>query len=822
MRNKRPLVGVAILFGLGIWIGISLPVSARLFGIVTALFIVGFLACYRSRAHAWWFFPLVGLAGCFAIRSAVEVHAPNDLRHQFGETPEHARLRGMVVDWPETQPSGSTRTVFERTTFTLDVRAVQRARDWQSATGRVLVTFTEEEDEGVSLAYGDEIELAGTVERPATPRNPGQFDYRAYLARRGVHYQCRVSRAADIDVLRSGGGNRIKHLAATANEYFKKCLALGIEGESETIGLLWAITLGFRPGLTDEMAEPFMRTGTLHVFAVSGFHVAVVSAILVGALRLLRFSRRWSGLLSIPPLYIYTLITGAPASATRSFIMAGVVIFGYSLKRPHDIFNSLSAAAILVLLWNPQQLFDAGFQLSFFVVLAIALLSTRVNDALQRWAKPDPFLPWDVVPKWRRRLFRPLSKTLVFVSVSVAAVIGSAPLIASYFHLVTPIALISNLLIVLLAGGVISLGFVASLTGLALPWATECFNNANWLLVKFTLWLTDVFARIPLGHFYLPLPPWPLLAGYYLVAGALLSGWAWKTRARKSITFAAATLFVLATVTFYAWPRDATLTVLDVGGAQAVVFDDGRSAELLIDGGRRSHGEWVLRPFLRSQGIGRFDAVLLTVKDVAHAGGLIAVLDDFRFDRFYESTARSRSPEYRNLRARLDGFDHVEIIEAGRQINLADRARLRVLHPPAHSRLPTTHDNSVVFMLEVAGHRVLFKPVIGESVERQLVTEGAELECDVIVAGQHPREDSFCERFLDAAKPEMVILNVGSFPTYSYPRDTVLARLAAHGVRVLRTDECGAVTLTMAPGRLDVATFLPGGAGAEVPDQARP
>lgn len=806
MRNKRPLVGVALLFSVGIGLGSVTAIPSLIGGALLGVFLLAFVFSYRSRTSAWFFFPCPLLLGMFLCRAAIEVHSPRDLRSLLGDAPQHVALRGVVIDWPQTRWTETPRGEFGRTSMRVRVDAINRADAWQGARGTILVHFMEF-DERATVAYGDQIEFAGAIERPPEARNPGQFDYRGFLARQGIHYQCRLAGPSDLHVIDSGHGNWLMHVAATANEHFKRLLARGIEEEEKTVGLLWAIVLGFRPGLTNELAEPFMRTGTLHVFAVSGFHIGLVGAILVASLRLLRFSRKTAGLSSIPLLLIYTLITGAPPSAERAFIMSSVVIFAYSLQRPSDIFNSLAAAALIVLAINPLQLFDAGFQLSFFVVLAIALFTPRVHDHLLRWAKPDPFLPWDVVPKWRRWIFRPLNKTLLFAAVSFAAVIGSAPLIATYFNLMTPVAFLSNVLIVPLSAASISLGFLSIVTGDLVPWAAGCFNNTNYLLLNSNVWLTQQLTRLPFAYFYVRTPPWFLVAMYYAVAAAMLSGWAWQNNIRKLVTLAATAIFVTTLGVAYFAPHSTTLTVLDVGGGQAMFLDQRGSRDLLIDAGRPTHGDRVVRPFLRSRGINRLETILLTVNGINHAGGLAAILDHFRFERLFESGFPSQSRSYRHLAFLPTLEGRRQTLAAGAEMELSPRIRLKVLHPPEQGEYRTAEDNSIVCLLECDGVRVLSKSSIGESVERDLVEKEADLTAQILITGQHPHETNCTDAFLDRVQPQVVILNAGSFPTYAHPREDMLERIQRRGIQLFRTDQHYAVEVIVRHGDYRIRPF---------------
>ncbi len=173
----------------------------------------------------------------------------------------------------------------------------------------------------------------------------------------------------------------------------------------EPLQLLWAMTLGWKTALSGEVAEPFMRSGTMHVFAISGLHIALIAAILVKLLRVLGVPRALCGVLIIPAIWLYTGLTGWQASAIRATIMSTVIIAGWSIKRPSDLVNSLAASGLLILLWDPQQLFQASFQLSFVVVLSLAVVGPFLIQYRDlRWLRYDPFLPESLVPRWRKNI----------------------------------------------------------------------------------------------------------------------------------------------------------------------------------------------------------------------------------------------------------------------------------------------------------------------------------------------------------------------------------------------------------------------------------
>src|ERR1044071_3802729 len=173
----------------------------------------------------------------------------------------------------------------------------------------------------------------------------------------------------------------------------------------------------------------------MHIFAISGLHIVLISGVLVAVLRVLQIPRGWCGWAVLPLIWFYTAATGWQPSAIRSTIMMSIIIVGWALRRPSNLLNSLAGAGFIILLWDPQQLFQAGFQLSFFVVLSIALLLPPIERVRRRLLRSDPMLPESLRPGWRRRLDRPLRYVTSSLATSLAAWLGSLPLIAWYFHL---------------------------------------------------------------------------------------------------------------------------------------------------------------------------------------------------------------------------------------------------------------------------------------------------------------------------------------------------------------------------------------------------
>ena len=254
--------------------------------------------------------------------------------------------------------------------------------------------------------------------------------------------------------------------------------------------VLSAITLGDRQGLPAQVREDFTRTGTAHIIAISGFNVGIVVFTVLFLLKAIRIKRKFRYSLAIPILFIHMCAVGAQASVARATLMAVVVLIGYLLERDTDIINSLSLSALIILGYSPRQIFDIGFQLSFVSVLGIVLLSPRIIS----WFKPVKLKP---------KASSAIRFMVNSLAVSLAAWLSTFWFILYYFRIVTPVAILANLIIVPLVSLVIILGFTLCLSALicpviALPIAVTIDFSMFWLFK-----IAHQLSGLPFSYFYI-------------------------------------------------------------------------------------------------------------------------------------------------------------------------------------------------------------------------------------------------------------------------------------------------------------------------------
>src|SRR5436309_4198703 len=485
---RQPFVGLAVMAALGIIAAEILPlpsIALTATAIILALCILTGMCWPRLVAT----YAIVG-AGFFLLHNfATQNTQGQQLADELGSQPRVVTAIGSVITEPKIASSGFA-------TFLLKLKSIE-FEDRKQSTRAVWQVRWKSAPE-----FGDELKFFGTAEPIPPPRNPGEFDMRSYLARRDVRRTLFVRYPEEGELIRHGGGNRIMRAAQKSRAWMQNAMCRGLESSPDVESFLSGIVLGLRHQTPDDIEEAFQQTGTLHLFAVAGLHVGIVAALLWMLATIARFSRKSAAAVIIPLLVFYAAVTGLHVSSVRAATMASILVGGLFFERKVSLANSLAAAAFFILCWNTNELFSTGFQLSFAVVGAIVLLGDPFFKILQRRGAPDPFLPQTLLRGPRRWVHSGYEWLCAGASVSLAAWLGSLPLILWYFHLVTPISLFANLVVVPIAFFVLAVALLSLLATPLLPWITVVFNNANWTLATLVIGIVNLFAQIPGGHFY--------------------------------------------------------------------------------------------------------------------------------------------------------------------------------------------------------------------------------------------------------------------------------------------------------------------------------
>ncbi len=378
----------------------------------------------------------------------------------------------------------------------------------QSVVGRIEVLWFGRLGYGSSPAYGERWDLEGRLRAAG---NTDRSDQLCLVS--GKRQSERVSRGAMAAIVQS---------CLALRNGAARTLRQGVEDYPDAVGMVQALLLGCRSEVSKEAHGLFVRTGTLHIFAISGLHVGIVVGLVIFMLAVMSIPRRWWVFIVAPLLIAYALVTGMKPSAIRACIMAIVFLSAAALHRKADGFAALAFAAILLLLFSPGMLMDASFVLSFSVVTGILLLYPLLEKALRPLWEPDPFAVEREA--WAVRVMRGFGRrAAALLSVSVAAWLVSAPLIAVYFGRVAPVGLLANVFVVPMAFLIVLSGSLSIVLGLFITMGADLFNHASLALSQFLMAGLRVLALIPGGCVKVgSVPLWAPVLWYGLLAMVVL------------------------------------------------------------------------------------------------------------------------------------------------------------------------------------------------------------------------------------------------------------------------------------------------------------
>jgi competence protein ComEC len=630
--------------------------------------------------------------------------------------------------------------------------------------------------------------MRGELGVPPGQRNPGGFDYRAYLRRSGVYFLLDAKGDSAVTILAHGQGNPVvqNFVLPLRREIYR---VFGASLRGEPLALLKGLILGERSDLPHETIDAFADTGTVHILAVSGFNVGLVILVFFLLFRALGLSPTLANLLLIPLLVLYAGLTDFTPSVVRATIMALVFIIGFLLERDSLPINSLGVAALLVLLLWPQALFELSFQLSFAATFGIVFLAPKLYNLLTDAFRKSRLAKWVVLP----------------LIVSLSATMFSTPLILQSFHRLSLVSPLANLIILSLVTLATALGFSQILSGFLSLSLSRIFAAANWLVLKGILASTSFFAHLPYASLRFGLPVVSLLGFYGLLLSAPWIRKRWEAR----VSVALAALLVLVPLVWRAArPHSNTLmvTFLDVGQGDAAFLEFPNGRAVLLDGGGAyegwNAGEWDVAPFLWDRGRTRLDAVIASHPHQDHVGGLPFILDHFQVGRIIESEALCSTSAgaalHRTVQAR-----HVPryLLGAGDTLFFDPSVDVQTLSPSremvafmAGAPEPDPNLSSLVLRVSYRGVSFLFPGDI-PSIADSALLPGHDLGSTVLKVPHHGSSRANSPEFVQAVHPHLALLSLSGSNPQGLPRPSVLELYRNVGAIVLRTDEQGAISL---------------------------
>jgi len=638
----------------------------------------------------------------------------------FGSVqPELVRIQGILatpVELLESKfgPRIPSWMEMDRSTCTFLCEAVEQGDCWLPIRGRARLDVS---GHLVHVRVGDRVEVLGQLSQPRSPANPGSMDFADFLHRQGISSLLRVEHPAAVRKLETLTAWKWK-LARWRESVRSQCLQLLFRVlDREQCGLASSLLIGDRTMLTEELQDQFAQTGTMHLLAISGLHVGILIGMILMLCRFFRCSSRETAVILLAILAAYVFITDLRPPVLRAGILATVAVLGIALGNQVDRLNALAVSAVLLLIAHPSDLFDLGAQLSFLAVGAILWAMNWNRLPVDREEPTLKSLLRELSP-WRRRL-KPIKRMLRDVYATTVAVnLVTLPITMATFHLVAPVGILLNLVLIPYISVVLGLGYLLLFGALLLP------ATAGILAVPFGWSLSVLQESIrwgqaaSWGHLFVPdIPGW-WLAGFYLLIPPTWQLIGTRETARKSfLTLLSWCVLGLLLPFFPASQRSLRCTFLSVGHGLAALmeFPDGKT--LLYDAGTIGDGERAERAVLQllwSRGTSRLDAAIVSHADHDHFSGLFGLIEKIPVGQLFVSRQfldlQQRGVSDLCELAVRNGI-RIQLLQAGDDLKILSSAepapRFRILSPAAEDSFRSDNAASLVLLLEYAGRRLL-------------------------------------------------------------------------------------------------------------------
>jgi len=786
----------------------------------------------RGRDHLALLYLWTSFAGLAAAyhHASRNLYPFDDIGEFTGDEPRLMRLRGRIWEEPNayhrrkddplvSQPRSET------TSCTLEVAQIEQGSSWIQASGKARLHV-----DGVldGIHVGDEVEATGWLSRPLPPQNPGEWDHSSRLLDQRIRAELRVKKSEEGVVrLSEGWPNSFFGWLAVIRGWGQRRIHESLPPAES--GVAQALLLGEGSTMTSDDWDKYVRTGVIHVLAISGQHLVVLGAFLWLVIRLLGVRRRRAALVVALFIVAYALMTGGRPSAMRAAVMVCAVCGGILLRRPALPANTFCLAWIVVLLLNPTDLFTAGFLLSFLCVAALIW-------GIPRWFPSRELTPLEQLieesrPAWSRWL-RSLGR-VVWQSYLITLVLGlaTAPLVMYWQNVVSLAGLLIGPPAILLTSIALIAGFLFLLLGLVSSWAAAPFAWITEHSVRLCESLVQFADRLPEACRYVPSPP----AWWVVIFYGLVIGWICLVRstgnasASSSHSFTPivrpATFAVLLTcwvcfgllASFWRPASDELrIAFLAVGHGSCIVIESPDGRVLVYDAGAIAGPDVSRRhiaPYLWWRGIRRIDELFLSHADLDHFNGVPALAERFSigqitmtasFDEkqtpgvaFVMSEIRRRGLSVRETRI----GDHFS----------AGEVELTVLHPPEVGPEGPENVRSMVLLIEHRGHRVLLTGDL-EKAGLDWVTEQPATAVDVLMAPHHGGPTANTPKLVDWAKPKLAIACDGPRNPPAKQIDVYTKKKIPywitwpHGTITLRSHRTGLIAETYCTGQRLVVT----------------
>ena len=550
-------------------------------------------------------------------------------------------------------------------------------------------------------------------------------------------------------------------------------------------GLLLGLLAGDRSGIPDALQNDFRKTGLVHVLAISGFHVVLLSSILLLILKACRMPHNTARIFSVILLLLYIPVTGSSPAVIRAVFMFSIVQIGSVCQRKADSLNSLGFALLLIVLYHPSEIWNPGFQLSAAATAGI-IAGESVNPLKSISKKFSNYKILALIDAY----------ILQNIFVTFCATLATAPFLAYHFQTISPFSWFGNILVV----PMVSLSMYSGLFTLLSPIEIlqENFGAAAGFFLRIASFITSELSNSPGAQLTLGPFPVPILILLGCLFGCL-------TLVSKNLIYRKLSLLSLLLIAFSFFAQGFfqllfpayKITFIDVGQGDSILLETPSKKNFLFDagnGGKKNDAGNKIIPFLRQSGINSLDAVIITHPDADHFGGLSKLIEDFPIAEIWisECARIEEKPTWQGiLQKALQTNIPIRDISAGfyyQEKNLF----LEALHPNA-LRCGETNKESITFQVSGFKKSIILTGDLTVEGENEILKRHMIYKTNILKLGHHGSKTSSSKDFLLETNPEYAIISSGKKNRYKHPSKEILERLDSLKIPYLNTAKNGSI-----------------------------
>lgn len=645
-------------------------------------------------------------------------------------------------------------------------------------------------DLDVKVKYNQIVKLSGELQCLDFKRNPGGFDEKLYMNTRKIDYKMFAKLDSSGEII-NNLNLYIYKIQEKINNVYNKLLP------PKEASVLKAMLLGDKQNLDTSIKEIYRKAGISHILAISGLHISILSGILLFLLNRFKFNKRLNTLIVITTLVLYCIFTGSSVSTVRAVIMIVIVLFGTIIYREADIYTSIGAAALILLIYQPLYLFDAGFQLSFGAVTGIIILSPILERI--------HYIPKKIKP---------------YFMGSLAASIVTYPIVAFHFNTVSLIGIIINILVLPFVALLVGFGLLSGIVAIISVTAGKFLCGIVYFILVLYENICTIGGNISFSEIVTGEPNIILIFFYYSMI-LIISFYYYSIKVKrvylKKYILILGTSFLILTCVIIFKPKKLELVYLDVNQGDSIVIHTKDNKNMLIDGGgniRKEIGEantgsQIIIPYLRYKGLNSLDCVFVTHPDADHILGIIELIDYIKIKQIVVSPNIQNNKLFISLKAKANKY-YIPIIQMskGDSIDFKNDLSIECIYPYKNISINDNFNNdSLVFYMKYGRRTFLFTGDIEKEAETYIINDYKKLNTDILKSAHHGSKTSSTKEFLDIVTPKIVIISSGKNNSYGHPHKEVINRYEELNTEIYNTAIDGAITIKSNSNKLWIFTM---------------